>query len=131
MEHCAIYPRMKKRDFLALNQSANVVLDSFLWSGHNSSFEAIACGRPIVTLPGPMMRGRHTYAILRMMGLDETIAQDQDHYVEIAVRLGTDAEWWEEIARKVENTRSRVFNDETPVRALEDFFERVCHTPKD
>jgi predicted O-linked N-acetylglucosamine transferase (SPINDLY family) len=81
---------------------------------------------PVVTLPGPMMRGRHSYAILKMMGLVETIARDEDHYVEIAVRLGKDGAWRRHITENVEETRSRVFNDETPIRALEDFFESVC-----
>jgi predicted O-linked N-acetylglucosamine transferase (SPINDLY family) len=50
----------------------------------------MACGLPVVTLPGPMMRARHTYAILTMMGIDETIASDEDDYVAIAVRFGKD-----------------------------------------
>ncbi len=128
-EHCVIHPRMKPREFLALNRRADVALDSILWSGCNSTFEAIACGLPVVTLPGPMMRGRHSYGILRMMGVEDTIARDEDHYVEIAVRLGKDHRWRERVANKVETGRSRAFDDETPIRALEDFLDRVCRAP--
>ncbi|MFP6740689.1 MAG: hypothetical protein VCD33_03530 [Alphaproteobacteria bacterium] len=54
-----IHPRMVHQDFLAFNCKADVLLDTLLWSGHNSTFDSTACGLPIVTLPGPMMRGRH------------------------------------------------------------------------
>ena len=125
-KHCVIHPRMDLAGFLGLNAEADILLDSILWSGCNSTFEAIACGLPVVTLPGSMMRGRHSYAILKMMELEETISRNEDHYVEIAVRLGKNDGWRKSIADKVKETRSRVFNDETPIRALEDFFERVC-----
>ncbi|MFP6740691.1 MAG: tetratricopeptide repeat protein [Alphaproteobacteria bacterium] len=85
-----IQDRRPHAEFLALNCQADVLLDSILWSGHNSTFDAMACGLPVVTLPGPMMRARHTYAILTMMGIDETIASDEDDYVAIAVRFGKD-----------------------------------------
>ncbi len=126
---CVIHHRMNHSDFLALNQRADVALDSVLWSGCNSTFAAIACGLPVVTLPGPMMRGRHSYAILRMMGLEDTIALDEDDYVEIAVRLGKDRRWRERVANKVKDRSSRIFNDEAPIRALEDFLDRVCRAP--
>ena len=63
---------------------------------------------------------------LKMMGVEDTVAGDEDDYVQIAVRLGKDCTWRERIADKVKKQRSRVFNDETPIRALEEFFERVC-----
>ena len=36
------------------------------------------------------MRGRHSAAILRMMGVTETVATTIDEYVAIAARLGQD-----------------------------------------
>lgn len=128
-EHCVIHRRMNYSDFLALNQRADVALDSVLWSGHNSTFDAIACGLPVVTLPGPMMRGRHSYGILKMIGVEDTIARDEDQYVELAVRLAKDDKWRKRVANKVEEAKSRAFNDETPVRALEDFLEGACRAP--
>jgi hypothetical protein len=37
-----------------------VLPDSFLGSGGDTSLEAAASDKPIITLPGPMMWGRHT-----------------------------------------------------------------------
>ena len=80
---------------------------------------------PVVTLPGTMMRSRHSAAMLHMMELDEAVARDEDDYVEIAVALGNDRQR-QRLAKKIIERRSIIFDDETPIHALEDFFERVC-----
>ncbi len=71
------------------------------------------------------MRGRHTYGILKMMGVTETIAQDEAEYVEIAVRLGLDADWRQEIVRKIYERHSQLYDDRTCVTALESFYKSV------
>jgi protein O-GlcNAc transferase len=63
--------------------------------------EAIACGLPVVTLPGGLMRGRHSHAILTQLGVPQTAARDKDDCVDIAVRLGTDREWRSEVVRRM------------------------------
>jgi len=124
-ERCVIHPQMPFDAFLALNREADVLLDSVLWSGGNTTLEAIASGLPVVTLPGTMMRSRHSAAMLHMMELDEAVARDEDDYVEIAVALGNDRQR-QRLAKKIIERRSIIFDDETPIHALEDFFERVC-----
>jgi predicted O-linked N-acetylglucosamine transferase (SPINDLY family) len=69
------------------------------------------------------MRGRHAYGILKMMGMTETIAQDEAEYVEIAVRLGLDADWRQEIVRKISQRHSLLYDDTTCVTALESFYK--------
>lgn len=125
-DRLVVHPRMDHQDFLAFNCKADILLDTLLWSGHNSTFDSMACGLPIVTLPGPMMRGRHTYAILKMMGIDELIATDEDDYVAIATRLATDGRWRRRMVKKIADRAPSIFEDEAPVRAFEDFLEGVC-----
>jgi len=71
------------------------------------------------------MRSRHAYGILKMMGMTETIAQDEAEYVEIAVRLGLDADWRQEIVRKISERHSLLYDDTTCVTALESFYKNV------
>lgn len=109
-------------DFLSLLGCCDVMLDTMGWSGGQTSYDALACGLPIVTLPGQMMRGRQTYGMLRQIGVEDTIASDVDDYVRIAVRLGKDRAWRDDVTRRVRENKHLLFNDVRPVRALEAFY---------
>ena len=65
----------------------DAMLDTLHWSGGNTSLDALACGLPIVTLPGPFMRGRQSAGMLSLLGVPELIARDRADYVAIATRL--------------------------------------------
>ncbi len=122
-EYCVIHERQDQKGFMALNRRADVLLDSCMWSGNNSSLEGIACGLPVVTWPGPFFRSRHTLGHLRMMDIADTLARDLDDYVEIAARLGTDADWRAAVTAKFAANRHRLYDDTAPIAALEKFIE--------
>ena len=104
---------------------ADVFLDSIGWSGNNTAFEAIACNLPIVTFPGKLMRARHSFAILRMMGLTEIIASTIDEYIEIASNLGRNVQWRCCISEKIRSQKYRIYQDRECITALEHFLEQV------
>jgi predicted O-linked N-acetylglucosamine transferase (SPINDLY family) len=122
-DYVALLPQQDPPHYQALNLLTDVFLDSMEWSGCNSTLEAISFARPIVTLPGRLMRGRHTYAILTMMGLRETIAESVDDYVRIAVRLGTDAGWRHQVSDSIRTSATRLYRDMEAVHGLERFLE--------
>ncbi len=109
---------------------SDIFLDTFSWSGGNSTFEAIACNLPVVTSPGEFMRGRNSYGILKMLGVTETIAKDADEYIKIAVRLGLDRNWRESIVEKIKHRHSYLYEDRTCVAALEYFYQSVVREGK-
>lgn len=127
-DFCLFLKIPAREDYLMLNLVADVFLDTCTWSGGNTSLEAIACGLPLVTCPGEFMRGRHADSFLKMIGVTETIAPDAETYIEIAVRLGLDAAWRQEIKTKMQERKSQLFDDRTCVTALEEFFERVVQS---
>ncbi|MBW4638132.1 MAG: tetratricopeptide repeat protein [Gloeocapsa sp. UFS-A4-WI-NPMV-4B04] len=123
-DYCVIVPRQNVLGYLNLNSVSDVYLDTLSWSGGNSTLEAIACNLPIVTCPGEFMRGRHSYAILEMLGVTDTIATSEAEYIEIAVKLGLDKEWRGSIIERMIHHHSNLYNDKTCVEALDTFF---CH----
>lgn len=106
--------------FPALLRAGDVYLDSLGWSGGNTTLEAIANGLPIVTTPGPLMRGRHSAAILTQMGLADRISADKAAYIAHAVAL-SDPTLRQNEAQQVINHRDRLYGDIAPIRALEEF----------
>jgi predicted O-linked N-acetylglucosamine transferase (SPINDLY family) len=123
--HLVILPYLDSGQYQAVNQSVDVFLDSIGWTGCNSTFEALACGLPVVTLPGSLMRGRHSPAILHMLGVTDTLATDLNDYVAKAVQLGRDAGTREALRQKVTANLNRIFQDQECVRSLEAFLEEA------
>ena len=119
--YCVFLPRLSKAQFAAAIGQCDVVLDSLAWSGCNSTLEGLAHDTPIVTMPGELMRGRHTMAILQMMGVTETVAHTVDDYVEIAARLARDEAWRDAVRQRMRERKPRVYRDAQTIAALEAF----------
>jgi predicted O-linked N-acetylglucosamine transferase (SPINDLY family) len=118
-------PQLKYGEFLGLARHADIILDSVGWSGGNTTLEALSFARPIVTLPGQLLRGRHTMAILRRIGVTETIAQNEEDYGELAARLAEDVTWRLQVAEKLQQHKALAYQDENPVRHLEKFLRQA------
>ena len=72
------------------------------------------------------MRGRHSMAILKMMGVEETITETVDDYVSAAIRLARDVPWRMAIKRKISENKHRVYRDTSCVSALQEFLISVA-----
>jgi protein O-GlcNAc transferase len=120
-DYCVVLPPLDPHRFVAAIGQCDIILDSIEWSGNNSTMESLAQGLPIVAMTGAMMRGRHTMAILRMMGVTETITKSIDDYVSTAVRLACDVPWRMAVQSRIRENRHRVYRDGTCISALEEF----------
>lgn len=124
-DYCLFRTILTRQDYIAINFLSDVFLDTFTWSGGNTSLEAIACNLPIVTCPGEFMRGLHAYSFLKMLGVTDTIAKNEAEYIEIAVKLGTDSEWRRDISERMSQRQDNLFDDRVCVTALEAFYQKV------
>ncbi len=124
-DYCTFLTIPDRLDYLALNLLSDVYLDTFAWSGGNTSLEAIACNIPIVTCPGEFARGRHSYSFLKMIDVTDTIAQNEAEYIEIAVKLGLDSMWRRNIVEGIRANHDRLFEDKACVIGLESFYKQV------
>ncbi len=70
-ERAIVLPGLAHSDYLRVNRACDAMLDTLHWSGGNTSLDALACGLPIVTLPGALMRGRQTAGMLDVIGVTE------------------------------------------------------------
>ena len=60
--------------------------------------------------------------MLKCMGLDELIAKDQDDYIEIAIKIGTDSAWRQQVVQRIITGSNRIFEIETSLRQMESFY---------
>jgi predicted O-linked N-acetylglucosamine transferase (SPINDLY family) len=115
-------PPLSTQNFLGLLSLADVYLDSIGWSGGMTTLEALGCMLPVVTMPGKFMRGRHSYGCLRRIGMMDTVAQNVEDYIDIAVRLGLNEKWREGIKSKQESKLHKLYDDKACISELEQFY---------
>ena len=125
-DRAKILPRLSEADYMQVNQCCDVFLDSFRWSGGVTTLKAIACGLPVVTCPGELMRSRHSAGILQTLGVTKTIAASPEAYIEIAVRLAEDSPWRTELQEKMRDRHGRLYDNAACVRDLEAFLWKVA-----
>ena len=124
-DYCVFLPGQAYADFQQINLLADVFLDSFGWSGGMTSLDAINCSLPIVTCPGELMRGRQSAGFLERIGVRETIAKTPQEYIEIAIYLGLDPNYRQQIVQKIHPQKYLLYNDRACVEALEAFYQQV------
>ncbi len=65
----------------------DVVLDTFPYTGGDTTVAALDMGVPVVTLCGERQSERVTFSILKHLGVEDGIAYSEAEYVDLAVRL--------------------------------------------
>ena len=113
-------PALPNEDYLRLLKECDVMLDPLHFGGGNSSYEAIAMGTPVVTLPSPFLRGRITAGLYRKMQFTDCIVTSTDEYISTAVRLATDRDFRSEIQHRINAQSPVLFADSNEVRCLEE-----------
>ena len=119
-------PRLDHAAFLSLNSCLDVLLDPLHFGGGHTSYEALAVGTPVVTLPSPYLKGRITQALYRTMGVTSCIATSLDDYMAIALRLGLDATYRAEVRTAILAACPAIFEDGGVLGDLEAFFLGVA-----
>ncbi|WP_440635427.1 O-linked N-acetylglucosamine transferase, SPINDLY family protein [Candidatus Pelagibacter sp. HIMB1746] len=115
------HPKCNQDEFLELINRSDIILDSLHWSGGNTSLEAISLNKPIVTYPSNFMRGRHTYAIMKILNIEELIVKSKQEYVKISNELAHNKNFRNSIINKIKKNKNKLFNDNQSTRFLENF----------
>lgn len=113
-------PFLSTRAYLGWIHHADAVLDSWHFSGGDSSFAALSAGAPIVTHEGAFYRGRQTAGLLREIGLAETVATTPEAYADNVEKLVSDPDYAGHLRRRVESEAPRIFGRTDGADALID-----------
>ncbi|XP_046372037.1 UDP-N-acetylglucosamine--peptide N-acetylglucosaminyltransferase 110 kDa subunit-like isoform X1 [Haliotis rufescens] len=119
-----------KEEHVRRGQLADVCVDTPLCNGHTTGMDVLWAGTPMVTFPGmtgETLASRVASSQLHTLGCPELVAKTRDDYIQIATRLGTDAEYLNAMKAKVWTARqsSPLFNAKTYSRNLEKLYERM------
>ena len=121
--HLRFLPRQNYEDYLALTACSDIALDPPAgFAAGMTAIDALACGVPVVTLPGPLMRNRLCYSILSGLGVTDTVATSLEAYVACAARLGQDPALRADVSRRVQEPNQLLFDNVSGTQGLEAFF---------
>ena len=127
-KYCTVLQRSPREEFLNLMGQCDIILDSVGWSGGITTLESLVHNLPIVTFKGPLMRARHTAAILERMMVQSTIAESAEDYISIAVDLARNPRKRTAISQQIARNKALVYSDRECIRALEDFIENAVRS---
>jgi predicted O-linked N-acetylglucosamine transferase (SPINDLY family) len=120
--YCLFSPRLAYEKYINILLLADVFLDTLGWSGGITTFDVIACGLPMVTMPGELMRGRQTYGMLKTMEIEEMIIYSEIDYIQLAVKLGNDRQFQQRMRQQICKQRHKLYYDQSCIEALEKFY---------
>jgi protein O-GlcNAc transferase len=118
-------PVLPRERFLGLLRAVDVLLDPITFGGGNTTYEALAMGTPVVTLPGELMRTRITSALYTKAGYTELVASSADQYIELTVALGTDSDYRALVKERIGAACDVLYEDDREVRELEEFLSEA------
>ncbi|CAH1903940.1 Protein O-GlcNAc transferase [Candidatus Nitrotoga sp. HW29] len=79
----------------------DMALDTFPYSGGDTTLAALDMGVPVITLCGQRHSERTSYSILMNLGVPEIIAHSEAEYIDLACRLASDTGWRGTVVEKI------------------------------
>ncbi len=107
----------------------DIVLDTFPYSGGDTTLAALDMGVPVVTLCGQRHSERTSYSILMTLGVTGTIAHSEAEFVDIAVRLALDNGWRDAVSDQIRAAMdsSSLVDMDAYTRHLEDAYRMAIN----
>ncbi len=112
---------------LDLYNQCDIALDTWPYSGHTTTCEALWMGVPVITMTGDRMGARVSASILQQVGLSDLVADDPGDFAEIAATLAADAARREDLHRNLRASMaaSPLCNGAAFARNFEDMFRTM------
>ncbi len=122
-------PMTDRLRFLAICAASSVMVDTPHWSGGNTSIDALLSGLPVVALPGALMRGRQSAAMLERLGIPELVCSEPDAQVRQALAVARDPEYRRSLRARIDAGVDTMLEGRDALAALQTHFEALLAAP--
>ena len=118
-------PCQPAHKLMALYKLSDVILDSYYAGGCTTTREALEIGCVVITLPAKYLGSRWTLAYYSIIDVMDVIAKDKEHYVELAVMVGTNTDVREKLKNKILNNVNKLFYKDEAVTSWTNALEKM------
>ena len=122
--------KVPKDQHLARHGLADLGLDTRIYNGGVTTWDALAVGLPVITIRGDHVPSRATSSMLTSLGMESLIAADLDAYRSLALKLAVNNEELKRLRDSLaENAKTAaLFDTEISVRRLERAYQKIWET---
>jgi predicted O-linked N-acetylglucosamine transferase (SPINDLY family) len=90
-----------REPYMRLFNRIDICLDTFPYTGHTTTLDALWMGVPVLTMPGKTAVSRGSLSILSHLQMPELIANSPEQFVQIAATLAADLPWLSSLRREL------------------------------
>ena len=120
-------PQVASHEHLARAALADIFIDTFPCNGHTTVSDALWAGLPVVTRRGESFASRVGASLLRAVGLEDWVADDDEGYVQRVLSLARDTPRRAAVRARLERARidAPLFDSARFARDLEALYLRM------
>jgi len=96
-----IKPTLPYAEYMGFMEEGDLTLSTYHFGGCNVVSDSLFLGKPMVAWQGELWHNRAPAAMLRLVGLDELIANNEEEFLQISLRLIHDDRWREELTSRL------------------------------
>lgn len=117
-------------DLLALVHHADILLDTFPFSGSTTHLECFSIGKPVVTMNGTDLRGSLCSGIYRRLGIKNApIAKSLEEYVNLAIKYANDKELYKETEKQILDAMELFYDSQDEKDEWNDILYKLATSP--
>lgn len=126
-ERIAVLPQLRGAAYSGLIAAGTLLVDPFPFGGMNVSYDGLALGKTLVTLPQTFQPSRYTAGLLTKIGVaGETVVHSATELAERAVALANQPERRREIERQIGEAASELFENRPAAVEFQELLLGIC-----
>lgn len=120
-------PYANKEDFSSLLLNFDVIIDPLHFSTGSTLYTIFSFGIPVVTFAGEFLRGRSATGLYKHMGISGAISYSKKEYVDLAIRLGNDKDFYNKLSSEIKENNSILFDNTQIVDDIKNFLISISN----
>lgn len=110
-----VIPAQPYQEYMAIMEEGDICIEAYHFGGSNTVVDFLYLGKPTVTFEGNKWYNRIGSQLLRLVGLSELIATNEEEYVNLMLKLIDDDTYRASVAEKIKKVdlKSTILNSES------------------